>query len=71
MVIVLKIFCFNNFQILELNPIDSMLLKPNREICKEVGGSYQDENDCKCFYVCDLAYRPSRHCCPGLYLLRN
>lgn len=51
---------------------DSMLLKPNREICKEVGGSYQDENDCKCFYVCDLAYRPSRHCCPdGLVFNEN
>jgi hypothetical protein len=48
----------------ELESGDSTLPKPHREICKEVGGSYQDVNDCKCFYVCDLAYRPSRHCCP-------
>jgi hypothetical protein len=38
--------------------------EPNREICKEPGGFYQDATNCSRFYQCDLAYRPYLLTCP-------
>ncbi|WP_371618335.1 chitin binding peritrophin-A domain-containing protein [Streptomyces sp. NBC_00454] len=37
----------------------------NQSICKKPGGYYQHLSDPAAFWVCDNAYRPTRHICPG------